>query len=47
MKKEVIKSLAENFDSYANKTENNIEFWFARICSICLVILSGEISQKF
>lgn len=30
MKKEVIKSLAENFDSYANKTENNIEFWFAR-----------------
>lgn len=30
MKKEVIKSLAENFDSYSNKTENNIEFWFAR-----------------
>jgi len=30
MKKEVIKSLAENFDSYVNKTENNIEFWFAR-----------------
>lgn len=30
MKKEVIKSLAENFDSFANKTENNIEFWFAR-----------------
>ncbi|MBU2492650.1 MAG: DNA damage-inducible protein D [Bacteroidetes bacterium] len=30
MKKEIIKSLAENFDSFANKTENNIEFWFAR-----------------
>jgi len=30
MKKEVIKSLAENFDSYSNKTENNVEFWFAR-----------------
>lgn len=22
--------MAENFDSYTNKTENNIEFWFAR-----------------
>lgn len=30
MKKDIIKSLAEDFDSYANKTENNVEFWFAR-----------------
>ena len=30
MKKEIIKSLTEDFESYANKTENDIEFWFAR-----------------
>ena len=30
MKKTVIKSLSENFNSHANRTENNIEFWFAR-----------------
>ena len=30
MKKDLIKSLSENFDSHANRTENNIEFWFAR-----------------
>lgn len=30
MKKEIIKTLSENFDSHANETENNIEFWFAR-----------------
>ncbi|MBZ0182181.1 MAG: DNA damage-inducible protein D [Melioribacteraceae bacterium] len=30
MKKDLIKSLAEDFDSYANKTENSVEFWFAR-----------------
>ena len=30
MKKTVIKSLSENFNSHANQTENNIEFWFAR-----------------
>lgn len=30
MKKEVIRTLSENFDSNANQTENNIEFWFAR-----------------
>ncbi len=30
MKKEIIKSLTEDFESYANKTENGIEFWFAR-----------------
>lgn len=28
--KQIIKSLTENFESYANKTENGIEFWFAR-----------------
>ena len=30
MKKEVVKYLTEDFESYANKTENGIEFWFAR-----------------
>lgn len=30
MKKEIVKSLVNNFDSHANQTENNIEFWFAR-----------------
>ena len=30
MKQEVIKSLTKNFESYVNKTENDIEFWFAR-----------------
>jgi len=30
MKQEIIMSLTENFESYANKTENGIEFWFAR-----------------
>ncbi len=30
MKKEIIKSLAENFESHSQTTENGIEFWFAR-----------------
>ncbi len=30
MKKEIIKSLTEDFESCANTTENGIEFWFAR-----------------
>jgi len=30
MKKEIIKSLASNFNAHSNFTENNIEFWFAR-----------------
>ncbi|HPR17154.1 MAG TPA: DNA damage-inducible protein D [Candidatus Cloacimonadota bacterium] len=30
MKNEIIKSLTLDFESYANKTENEIEFWFAR-----------------
>lgn len=30
MKKEIVQSLVTNFDSHANQTENNIEFWFAR-----------------
>ncbi|HFC36277.1 MAG TPA: hypothetical protein ENJ49_01225 [Candidatus Moranbacteria bacterium] len=30
MKNEIIKSLTEDFESYANKTENGITFWFAR-----------------
>ena len=30
MKQEIIKSLTKNFESYVNKTENGIEFWFAR-----------------
>jgi len=30
MKKEIIQSLTKDFESYANKTENGIEFWFAR-----------------
>ncbi|MBZ0198594.1 MAG: DNA damage-inducible protein D [Ignavibacteriaceae bacterium] len=30
MKKTVIKSLSENFNSHSNLTDNNIEFWFAR-----------------
>jgi DNA-damage-inducible protein D len=30
MKQEIIKALTKNFESFSNKTENGIEFWFAR-----------------
>lgn len=30
MKKEIVKHLTEDFESYANQTENGIEFWLAR-----------------
>lgn len=30
MKKDVVKHLTLDFESYANKTSDNIEFWFAR-----------------
>jgi len=30
MKKEIIQSLTKTFEDYANVTENNVEFWFAR-----------------
>lgn len=30
MKQEIIKSLTKDFESYANKTKNGIEFWLAR-----------------
>lgn len=30
MKKDVIKSLVNNFETYTNKTSNGIEFWLAR-----------------
>lgn len=30
MKKELIQSLTNNFESYANKTEDGVEFWLAR-----------------
>lgn len=30
MKKELIQSLTENFESYAHTTEQGVEFWFAR-----------------
>jgi len=30
MKQGTIKSLTKNFESYSNKTDNDIEFWFAR-----------------
>lgn len=30
MKKEIIKHLTQDFESYANQTRNSIEFWFAR-----------------
>ncbi len=30
MKMELIQSLTNNFESYANKTENDVEFWLAR-----------------
>jgi len=30
MKKEIIKRLTGDFESYANQTDNEIEFWFAR-----------------
>ncbi len=30
MKKEIIKTLTNDFESYANQTQNGIEFWFAR-----------------
>jgi len=30
MEKQIIKALTENFEAYANKTANGIEFWFAR-----------------
>jgi len=30
MKKEMIKSLVDDFESYSNHTSDHIEFWFAR-----------------
>lgn len=30
MKKEIIRSLVDNFENYANKTNDGIEFWLAR-----------------
>jgi DNA-damage-inducible protein D len=30
MKTEIIKSLANNFESFANKTDGGVEFWLAR-----------------
>jgi len=30
MKEEIVKSLTQSFEDYANKTENGIEFWFGR-----------------
>lgn len=30
MKKEIIQSLAANFESYAHQTKHGVEFWFAR-----------------
>jgi len=30
MKKDLIHSLVRNFEAYAKKTENGIEFWLAR-----------------
>jgi DNA-damage-inducible protein D len=30
MKKEIIKSLTNNFESSANKTKEGVDFWFAR-----------------
>ena len=30
MKKEIIQSLTENFESFANQTEQGVEFWLAR-----------------
>ncbi len=30
MKKEIIQTLTKTFEDYANVTENNVEFWFAR-----------------
>jgi DNA-damage-inducible protein D len=36
MEKEFIKTLTKDFESYVNKTENKIEFWFARDLQILL-----------
>ena len=36
MKKELIESLAANFESYAQRTENGVEFWFARDLQVLL-----------
>ncbi|HEX9974902.1 MAG TPA: BRO family protein [bacterium] len=30
MKKEIIKHLTNDFESYANQTQNGVEFWFGR-----------------
>ena len=30
MKPEIIHSLTSEFESHAHKTDNNLEFWFAR-----------------
>lgn len=36
MKQEIIKALTKNFEAYVNKTENGIEFWFARDLQVLL-----------
>ena len=30
MKKEIIRHLTNDFESYTNQTQNGVEFWFAR-----------------
>ena len=30
MKKEIVKHLTNDFESYTNQTQNGVEFWFAR-----------------
>ena len=36
MKKEIIQQLHKNFDEYAQKTEDGVEFWFARDLQVLL-----------
>lgn len=46
MKQEIIAKLHKNFNDYAQKTENGLEFWFARDLQILLGYDKWENFQK-
>lgn len=46
MKKEIIKHLTSDFESYAKQTQNGVEFWFGGDLQHYWTILSGATSPK-
>ncbi len=46
MKHEIVQKLHKNFNDYAQKTENGLEFWFARDLQVLLGYSKWENFQK-